>query len=100
MGANTHIFILTRVDQFHESLDDLLFIKPLKGKKEAGQQHCSHLTQKKGSRLVQKKSTCQVPGTEILCPKCVSTQTQKEKVVIKFWSDPNSVKKGTMVLMP
>lgn len=28
----THIFILPGVDQFHQSLDDPLFIEPLEGK--------------------------------------------------------------------
>lgn len=60
---HTHVFILVGMDQFHKSLDDFLFIKPLKGG-EKSSSVSAHLTKWKKSPLVQQKLMPGSPGID------------------------------------
>ena len=70
------------MDQLHESLNGLLFIKPLKGKRRRVSDR-SHLTEWKGS-----------PGSSrhLTTPAC--TQAQQAQAVAEFWSDPKMPRGG------
>lgn len=64
-ARHTHVFVLARMDQLHESLDDLLFIKPLKGK-QGCRWLCSHPLRESSPRE-RPESMCQV--RQHVCPR-------------------------------
>ena len=75
------------MDQLHESLDGLLFIKPLKRKWRPVSDR-SHLTEWKGSPSGQQKSTAKLYQRHLTAPAC--TQAQHAQAVAEFGNDPRT----------
>lgn len=94
----THIFILTRMDQLHQPLDDLLFIKPLKGEKRPVDDSAHIKLRGKESFRAAK---IQTPGSMTgSAPRVYAHPEPERTAVTKLWSEPKFMKEGTLSLCP